>query len=281
MAGLRFRIHPLFLVFGIVYLILGELLIFLIYTFTAILHELGHLMQAERLGYTVNKLTLMPYGAVLDGSLSGLKLKDEAAFALAGPMLNLFTAVLFTAVWWIAPETYAFTDTIVTANLTIGLVNLIPAYPLDGGRIVFSALGLKWGERVAKNILKIMGLIFFLCLFGLFILSAFKKINFSLLFFSIFILIGLFEKPRQSAYIRIFNFSKKRLERGVRIKTYAVASTATLKKIIRLIDADCFVKLTVLDCEGRVLANFSHKQLISILQKGSIYDSIGKFITAN
>jgi stage IV sporulation protein FB len=278
MAGIKFKIHPLFYIFGLYYAITGKIFIFLIYTITALVHEMGHFMQAEKLGYSMQKITLMPYGAIITGNISGLKFKDETLLALAGPLLNLVIALFFTAVWWVFPEVYAFTDVVVSANLTLALVNFIPAYPLDGGRILFSVIASKYGENKALKITRGAGFVFCVSLIGLFIYSCFTAINISILFFAIFVLAGLSYKHRESPYIRIFNLSKNRLERGLQIKRYAVSSSTTIKKIINIIDADCYAEITVLDDNGNKKTIFNQNQLLKILETGDLYDRIEKFI---
>jgi stage IV sporulation protein FB len=278
MAGIKLKIHPLFFIFGLYYAIIGRVFIFLIYTITALIHEMGHLFQAEKLGYSMKNITLMPYGAVITGNIYGLKFKDETMLALGGPILNLIIALVFTAIWWVYPEIYAFTDVVVSANLTIALINFIPAYPLDGGRILFSVIAAKSGEKNAEKIVRGGGFLFFFILLGLFVYSCFTVFNISILLFAIFILAGLSYKHRENPYIRIFNISKNRLERGIQIKRYAVSVNTKIKKIISIIDADCYAEITVLDDFGNKKAVFSQNQLLKIVENADLYDEIEKFI---
>ena len=115
-------------------------MIFILSTLVALQHELAHAFAAAKLGYRLNKVVLMPFGALIDGDLEGLTKKDEICVALAGPICNLFTAILFVALWWMYPATYPFTDTAFYASVSIFAVNLIPAYPLDGGRVLKNLL---------------------------------------------------------------------------------------------------------------------------------------------
>ena len=107
----RLRLHPLFLLVGVWYCFKGELFLFLMSCLVALQHECAHAFAAAKLGYTLNTVVLMPFGAVIDGDLHDISLKDEIIVALCGPLCNLFTAALFAALWWFAPTMYAFTDT--------------------------------------------------------------------------------------------------------------------------------------------------------------------------
>ena len=106
----KFSIHPLFLVLGVWYCFTGELFLFLLSALVALQHECAHAFAAAKLGYKLNRIVLMPFGAVIDGDLNGISVKDEFSVAIAGPLCNLLTAGFFAALRWFAPTTYAFTD---------------------------------------------------------------------------------------------------------------------------------------------------------------------------
>ena len=188
MAGIKLSIHPLFFVLGFFYAVTGQIFIFIICTATAVVHELGHSFVSANLGYRLNKITLMPFGAVVLGDIEGLKFSDQTKIALAGPLINMAVSLFFMAVWWIYPNCYAYTDVVVYSNLSMSLVNLLPIYPLDGGRIVFCYLAQRLGYDKAFSICKIVGGAFSVFLLGVFVLGLISgAINFSLLFFSLFV----------------------------------------------------------------------------------------------
>ncbi|MBO5714489.1 MAG: Zn-dependent protease, partial [Clostridia bacterium] len=85
MGGINLKVHPLFFLFGFYYALTGRIFLFLICTFTAVVHELGHSFVASKYGYKLNDLVLMPFGAVVKGDLNGLKLLDQFRVAFAGP----------------------------------------------------------------------------------------------------------------------------------------------------------------------------------------------------
>ena len=140
------KVHPLFLLLGVYYCFIGELPLFLLSALVALQHECAHAFAAAKLGYRLDRVVLMPYGAVIDGDLSGISFKDEIFVAVWGPLCNLVTAAGFAALWWIYPTAYAFTDTACYVSLAVALVNLIPAYPLDGGRVLRAALAMHFDE---------------------------------------------------------------------------------------------------------------------------------------
>ena len=124
MGGIKLTVHPLFFAFSFYYALTGEFLVFVMYTVTAVVHELGHSFAATSAGYKLNKITLMPFGAVVSGNIEGLKFSDQIKIAFAGPFINVAISLFFIALWWIYPECYAYTDVIVGSNLSMALINL-------------------------------------------------------------------------------------------------------------------------------------------------------------
>lgn len=265
--GMRVRIHPLFLIVGGLYCILGELPAFLLSTTVALQHECAHAIAAAKLGYRLDRIVLMPYGAVIDGDLSGLGFKDEARVAIAGPLCNLLTAAGFVALWWLFPVCYPYTDAAAYVSLSVALVNLIPAYPLDGGRVLRSALCLSWGERTASRVCKVTAVVIsalFLALNGLFWAQG----NFSLgyLLFTLFLLTGCFGngKDEKSAYIKIDYSAKSAFLRGVEVKRMAVANTCLLRRAVNFTERGKYLILDLYNEREEYLGSLTQNELAEL-----------------
>ncbi|MBE5743130.1 MAG: hypothetical protein E7358_00235 [Clostridiales bacterium] len=273
MVKLRFRIHPLFLIFGIYFAFTGKVFSFLVFTFTAVIHEIGHFIASEKHGYALKRITLMPYGAIIEGNSLDIKLKDEISIALAGPLLNFMVAVIFIAIWWIFPVTYAYTDLAVFANLSIAIINLLPCYPLDGGRVILALLSLKLKRSLALKIVKILGVVISLIGVGLFICSIYIKVNFSLLFFSTFIFVGAVSKSQDGRYLKIFeNLKYKKVTSPKEIKNVIISIEQPIKKLYSIISGDYYYVITVIDGDKKIL--LEGEELYRILSENSGYESL-------
>ncbi len=279
MGSIKLKIHPLFFLFGLYYALIGEITVFIVCTVTAIVHELGHSIVAGDKGYRLNEITLMPFGAVVKGDLDDIDFKDEIAIAVSGPLINLLVALFFTAFWWLFPESYAYTDTAVEACLSRALINCIPAYPLDGGRVVSAFLSLKFGRKKANAVCKILGIIFSILIFLLFILSLFRTVNFSILFFALFIFFGAITREKEASYIRVYlGVSEKKLKQGVTVKRFAVSKDTTVKRLMSLLDADAVNEVEIYDGENKIYT-LSQEKIKKIVEKGEFSSPISKQIS--
>lgn len=281
MAKLRLSIHPLFFIFGLYFAITGRVFVFLTYTVVAVIHELGHSVAAARLGYRLNRIVLMPYGAVVSGDIKDLSFRDEIEVALAGPLTNLACAVLFVSVWWIFPDVYAYTDTAVFASLSIAAVNLLPCRPLDGGRVLHAFLSLYVKERTADTVLKLTGGVFSLALGVLFVISCFFAVNFSLLFFALFAFFGTFFTGKDNGYIKVFeNAYARSLKKGAEVKRIAVSVDTKVKRLLTLLDANALTEVAVYSNDGKVLSVLSPKEVCEIAS-GGLYLTVSEALLVN
>lgn len=278
MGSIKLFIHPLFYLFGLYYGFTGKFFLFIMTTLCAVMHELGHSIVASSNGYRLDKITLMPFGAVVKGDIDGIKPKDEIKIALAGPMINLAVGIFFVAVWWIFPETYAFTDLAVQTCFSLAIINLIPAYPLDGGRILYASLRCKLSHDKAELICKIIGGILAIALLVGFIATCFYSVNVSLLIFSIFLLVGAFSKREYGKYVKVVGgISIAELKRGVLFKKQGVDENITIKTLIRILDPNAINEIVVFS-NGKQRATLSQEKINNMINNHSIYQKISQII---
>lgn len=112
-------------------------------------HELGHAWLARRRGYRVTGITLFIMGGVSNLEEEPRRAGDEFAISLAGPLVSLALGLGFGALWLSGQvvDGFAFAPLaglFAAFNLLLALFNLLPAFPLDGGRMLRAAL---WGRR--------------------------------------------------------------------------------------------------------------------------------------
>lgn len=131
-----------------------------------ILHELGHSLVAQQLGVQVKSITLLPIGGVAALRSIPENPWHEIAITVAGPMVNAAIAcalIPFTGIpsHWLIMEmpqdVRGLLVCLVQANITLFLFNLIPAFPMDGGRLLRAVLALALPYRQATTVAAMVG----------------------------------------------------------------------------------------------------------------------------
>jgi len=157
---------------GALFGIIGALLLFACVT----LHELGHALMAQRFGIKVEDITLLPFGGLARLRTIPREPKKELAIAIAGPLVNvaIFLILALVGGFIYRNETEITPDFLMDeldrgninslliylmlANVILVLFNLIPAFPLDGGRVLRALLALKMPWEKATRIAAGVGL---------------------------------------------------------------------------------------------------------------------------
>ncbi|HET9487083.1 MAG TPA: site-2 protease family protein, partial [Chryseosolibacter sp.] len=207
-SGITIRVHWTFLIliFWIVFsnlrsgLSFNEIAWSLTFVLTifvcVILHELGHALTAQRFKIKTREISILPIGGVAQMETIPEKPKEELLVALAGPAVNiLIAAILYPFVSLthdmeelkslaqIGPTN--FLAVLMTINLWLALFNLIPAFPMDGGRVLRALLAFKLSHAkataIAASIGQVLAMVF--VFFGFFF-------NPFLIFIGFFIFLG-------------------------------------------------------------------------------------------
>lgn len=276
MAKLKFTIHPLFIAFGIYFAIIGKVFSFLIFTISAVIHEMGHQFVAQKRGYTLKRLVLMPYGAVIYGENSQMTYEDEMIIAISGPIVSLLIASFFVSIWWLVPLSYPYTELCVLANLTIGTVNLLPAYPLDGGRVLLSMLSIYIKRKTALIVCKVIGILLSALIFAVYVYSwVIKTPNHSILFFALFMLFGNIFVSKDNSYQRILSyFSLGNLSRGKKVNKIALSSKENVKKLQSLYTYGELLEVDLYNEKNQLVAKISADKVVKILASANLYQNI-------
>ncbi len=139
------RVNPGFLALAVFYLVGGHGKEFVVAFLVITLHEVAHAVVADGYGLTVERMELWPFGGI--ARITGLSSRDryvEAMVAVAGPLQNFVLAALTWLIGPYLPLNSLWLHDFIAVNLGIGALNLLPAAPLDGGRLA----RLYWAERV-------------------------------------------------------------------------------------------------------------------------------------
>ena len=168
-----------------------------------VLHEFGHIAVARRYGIGTPTVTLLPIGGVASLQRLPRDPAQELVVALAGPAVNLVIGlVLIAIVGSVHPDELTRIDDpnlsligrLAIANLFLAVFNLIPAFPMDGGRVLHALVAMRVGGPRATEIAARIGQAL---AFGLGFLGLFG--NPLLLFIAIFVYIAAAAEAQMSA----------------------------------------------------------------------------------
>ena len=165
---MKIRLHLKIFIFILIFILTNQIKIYGILMLFALIHELGHILMGLILGFKPASLEIMPFGLsvafdikcedynkkIKNGTLLSLK---KLLIASAGPLTNL----IITIIYLIFDITFLgiSREHIIYSNILIGIFNLLPIYPLDGGRIVKNIAHIILGLKEAYSCTNIISYI--------------------------------------------------------------------------------------------------------------------------
>ena len=243
----------------------------LAYAFLIVLvHEMVHYITARYYGFTGFDIELMAVGAVLKfRDLDDATPKEDLIISISGPMSNIALAVIFYFIYKNSLNSNLYM--LFAGNLAIGVFNLIPAFPLDGGRILRDLLSFKFTYKKSNKIMMIFSIVIGAFLMFCYILLFFKgNTNFTVGVIGIFIIISSLKENERISYIIMGDIIKKKyklVKNGyIENKNTSVYYKKDLLCIMGLFDKNKYNIFTVLDEELRVVDIIYEEEIINALK---------------
>jgi Zn-dependent protease/predicted transcriptional regulator len=233
-----------------------------------VLHELGHALTARRFGVGTRSITLYPIGGLARLQRIPSEPMKEFWIAIGGPAVNLVIAVILGALLLAlggsfdptvlrTPGTHSIAS-LMWINLALTGFNLLPAFPMDGGRVLRALLAMRQdyaqATQTAANVGQAMAI-----LFGLFGLLSFNPI---LLFIALFVYVGAQQESQQAMYRAFTEGTPVRQAMVTRFATLAVDDT--LDDAVDALLAGTDHDFPVVD-DGHIVGLLRRKQLIQAL----------------
>ena len=210
----------------------------LLFFTSVLLHELAHSLVARGRGIPVRDITLFIFGGVSEIAQEPTTAGTELFMALVGPITSFFLAGVFALLWLLARSIggplSALTLYLASINAMLGGFNLIPGFPLDGGRVLRAILwgisgSLEWATRYASLVGQ--GIAYLFILLGIWQVVTGNWINGLWIAF-----IGWFlDNAAQTSYRQVAMkrmLSGHTVEQAMNRDCYSIAPTVTLESLI-------------------------------------------------
>jgi stage IV sporulation protein FB len=280
-AGTAIRIHVTFIlflawIFGASYAASGptaawaSLTFMLLLFLCVLLHEFGHIFTARAFGVTTPTVTLLPIGGVAQLERIPEKPSEEFLIAIAGPMVNVVIAlglIIFAgaslhsgSLETVENTRFTLIDRLAAVNLFLAIFNMIPAFPMDGGRVLRALLATRLGYVRATETAAMIGqwVAFALGFIGLFY-------NPMLIFIAIFVYLAAASEAQLVAV--------RALSRGVPVGAammtqFAIlAPDATIDQAIETLRRTSQNEFPVTDAAGKPVGVLGRSDLIRALKE--------------
>jgi Zn-dependent protease/CBS domain-containing protein len=274
-AGTAIRIHVTFLLFLVWIFVAGYMsggsraawggTVFMVLLFVCVLaHEFGHILTARAFGVATPDVTLLPIGGVARLERIPENPREEFLIAIAGPLVNVaiaFALVAFAGARLDAGHLAAvesarisMIDRLAVVNLFLAVFNMIPAFPMDGGRVLRALLAIRLGFARATEVAATIGQ---WVAFGLGFLGLFY--NPMLIFIAIFVYLAAASEARL--------VSLRTMSRGVPVSSAMITQFATLAPEAHIDEA---VETLLRTSQGEFPVVDAAGRLVGLLDRGNL-----------
>ena len=261
---MRIKLNVFFILFLFASYFAGWLQQSLILFASVLLHELGHVFAAKKMGIQVYEVELLPYGGVARmEELSKFGGAAEGIVSVAGPAVSLAIAGAF----YLFRDFSGVMEAVYSYNLIICFFNLIPIIPLDGGKLARNIMIFFMGYKQATRILVLAGraAAFILLGYNIYMLYSGSR-SAALIIAAVFVYIGTVKEEKFSSYYYLFtgNSTKSMLIATGRIRKRCINAREDTR--IRLIVnrfspvTQCYVR--VMDTKGAIIRILSEDEII-------------------
>lgn len=291
-AGIQLRVHITFvLLIGWLALMYyqtrgsaaaaGGVLFILLLFLCVVLHELGHALAAKSFGINTPDITLLPIGGVARLERMPEEPKQELIIAIAGPLVNVVIALaLFVVIGSrnvFDPATVQHGDILVqlrNINILLVLFNLLPAFPMDGGRILRALLATRTSYAKATQVAASVGQAFAF-IFGFIGLVS----NPLLIFIALFVYIGA---SQEAALAQMKDVSRRFPVSSAMVREFrTLLETDTLEEAVDALLATSQHDFPVVDSSGNVAGVLTRQDLIGALRKHDATIRVGDVMRRN
>lgn len=246
-----------------------------------IIHEGFHLIFALKMKIKVSRIVFLPFGIniKINEKISPLY---EILLCAAGPFGSGISAVIFLYLKYNGIY-FLYSDYLILSNFSIFIINILPIYPLDGGRIFKCILENKTGYYKAVNIsIWVSQLcVFIMCIF-IFLAVLASKFNVSIMVLCCFLIYSLSLQKNEAllSFSKLLTCSKQKLENKgqLPVKEIVVTNNTVIREIFSYLSENMYIVITITTVDGKILSRLTETEFIERLINQKSVKTIGQII---
>jgi len=248
---MRIVFHPLFLLVIVIAIWMGLGMFMLMAILAVLIHESAHAIVAGRYGVRATKITLLPFGGEVSIDCAFLPRGAQVKILIAGSLANMIACVVAISFSWLLPFAFGLLGLFIVANVSVAIVNMLPFYPLDMGKII--ALG--DNEKITKALFFVSNLVFSM----LFVAAIFIQ-SLVLALFAACMLISVNTETKDKYVSKLCKVLS--VKQGP-VREVAIQSSMTLLELLRQVNHRKYTKFIITDKRNIVLYETSLEKLLT------------------
>jgi Zn-dependent protease/CBS domain-containing protein len=256
-----------------------------------LLHEFGHSLVAQRLGIEIHSITLLPIGGVSNLESLPEKPSDEVKISVAGPLVSVVLALIFFGVGLLLGAVPRVPTDLFTGigsvgqfffylgylNIVLAVFNLLPAFPLDGGRILRGLLATRLGAVRATDISSTLGQVFAAAFFLIGLLGG----NFFLALIAVFIFFGASGESQMVRQRELTSGLSVSEVMGTKPHTETVTPYHTFGQVLDSVIHGYQEDFPVLDESGNLVGMLTCEEIMTAVHSPERYQSVRDLMKTN
>lgn len=238
-----------------------------------VLHEFGHSIVAQRLGIDVTDITLLPIGGLARMKIMPDNPANEVKIALAGPLVNVVLAPIFFFIAFLLGANLRdlanpLTGELVSVgqafvylgfiNVFLAVFNLLPAFPMDGGRVLRGLLATRFGQVRATDVSSTVGQIFAV---GFFFVGLF--FNPFLILIAVFIFFGASGEAQMVRQREVMRGVSVEDVMGTKRRTETITPYHNFGQVMDSVIHGYQEDFPVVEEDGRVVGILTRREILS------------------
>lgn len=250
----------------------GKLLLAFIFI---ILHEFSHYLIAKKMGSNIVNFKIHPLGATLEiEDYEGIEINDEILICLAGPLFNIIISIIALIFMMIYDD--LFFKNVLEVNLVLGILNLMPAHPLDGAKILRALLSKVYMYKKAHKIVMVVSFICSTSILAVGVMLVPKGIsNINIIVLGVFMIYTTYSTKERTMYIVLDQIIKKnnrfKQMRYIENRDVSVYFKEDFLKLLSMVERDKFNTFHVLNENMEYLYDIREDEVVEILKtKGNM-----------